>query len=211
MSLVENLARRHHSPLELMREIERTPDTWLLNHRDRSKNRLQRRVHERDLLPARPWRGAAAGRHRAWRHPDERRNGDRSCEGWRTSRRLSLRRMRRRRFRAIRFSPFAGSSNCAASWAKGWSHGTSVAKAEETGDRGFVGASLPQGDGATKATRSRERQVSQSRLLFVVNALRRLFADEHFVTLLARGGLTDVAPSACRADRHLKRLTWPSH
>ena len=26
--------------------------------------------------------------------------------------------------------------------------------------------------------------VSQSRLLFVINALRRLFADEHFVTLL---------------------------
>ena len=25
--------------------------------------------------------------------------------------------------------------------------------------------------------------MSQSRLLFVVNALRRLFADEHFVTL----------------------------
>jgi ParB family chromosome partitioning protein len=26
--------------------------------------------------------------------------------------------------------------------------------------------------------------ITQSRLLFVVNALRRLFADEHFVTLL---------------------------
>lgn len=41
--------------------------------------------------------------------------------------------------------------------------------------------------------------VSQSRLLFVVNALRRLFADEHFVTLLrAEGLLTLPRPLAER-------------
>jgi ParB family transcriptional regulator, chromosome partitioning protein len=34
--------------------------------------------------------------------------------------------------------------------------------------------------------------VTQSRLLFVVNALRRLFADEHFVTLLRAEGLLTV-------------------
>ena len=31
--------------------------------------------------------------------------------------------------------------------------------------------------------------MSQSRLLFVVNALRRLLADEHFVTLLRAEGM----------------------
>jgi ParB family chromosome partitioning protein len=41
--------------------------------------------------------------------------------------------------------------------------------------------------------------MSQSRLLFVVNALRRLFADEHFVTLLrAEGMLTLPRPLAER-------------
>ena len=41
--------------------------------------------------------------------------------------------------------------------------------------------------------------VSQSRLLFVVNALRRLFADDHFVTLLrAEGLLTLPRPLAER-------------
>jgi ParB family transcriptional regulator, chromosome partitioning protein len=34
--------------------------------------------------------------------------------------------------------------------------------------------------------------VTQSRLLFVVNALRRLFADEHFVTLLRAESLLTV-------------------
>lgn len=33
---------------------------------------------------------------------------------------------------------------------------------------------------------------TQSRLLFVVNALRRLFADEHFVTLLRAEGLLTI-------------------
>jgi len=41
--------------------------------------------------------------------------------------------------------------------------------------------------------------VSQNRLLFVVNALRRLLADEHFVTLLrAEGLLTLPRPLAER-------------
>jgi len=41
--------------------------------------------------------------------------------------------------------------------------------------------------------------MSQSRLLFVVNALRRLFADDHFVTLLrAEGLLTLPRPLAER-------------
>jgi ParB family chromosome partitioning protein len=41
--------------------------------------------------------------------------------------------------------------------------------------------------------------VSQSRLLFVINALRRLFADEHFVTLLrAEALLTLPRPLAER-------------
>ena len=41
--------------------------------------------------------------------------------------------------------------------------------------------------------------VSQSRLLFVINALRRLFSDEHFVTLLrAEGLLTMPRPLAER-------------
>jgi ParB family transcriptional regulator, chromosome partitioning protein len=35
----------------------------------------------------------------------------------------------------------------------------------------------------------KKASVSQSRLLFVINALRRLFADEHFVTLLRAEGL----------------------
>ena len=49
--------------------------------------------------------------------------------------------------------------------------------------------------------------LSQSRLLFVVNALRRLLADEHFVTLLRAEGTADAATAACRATRRFERLT----
>ena len=41
--------------------------------------------------------------------------------------------------------------------------------------------------------------LSQTRLLFVVNALRRLFADENFVTLLRAEGMSDSASPIARA------------
>ena len=42
--------------------------------------------------------------------------------------------------------------------------------------------------------------LSQTRLLFVVNALRRLLADEHFVTLLRAEGMQTSATAARRAS-----------
>jgi ParB family chromosome partitioning protein len=43
-----------------------------------------------------------------------------------------------------------------------------------------------------KYSRVKKATVTQSRLLFVVNALRRLLEDDHFLTLLRAEGLLTV-------------------
>ena len=91
---------------------------------------------------------------------------------------------------------------------KGMGHGTRSSKSKKrvTADS-LVRAYRKETD--RQKLLVKRASVSQSRLLFVVNALRRLFADDHFVTLLrAEGLLTLPRPLAERLGIS-KRLTWP--
>ena len=83
MSLVENLARRQHSPLELVEEIGASKEARILDRRDRAKDRFQHGIYLRPLLPAGDWRGAPDQWCRTRHHSGHGRHGDRKGEGQR--------------------------------------------------------------------------------------------------------------------------------
>ena len=194
MSLVENLARRQHSPLELMREIGELRKRGYSIGADRREDRLQRRVHQRDLLSARTRRRTAARRRRARRHPDRPSRWRSLAPRTATCRRLLPRRTSRRRFpgnQVLAIRRIIEQRNVKGKGMEQAARG--AAQAKETRHRRLAGPRLPQGDRAPEAA-GQEGNHSQSRLLFVVNALRRLFADEHFVTLLRAEAPAHAAP-----------------
>jgi ParB family chromosome partitioning protein len=190
MSLVENLARRHHSPLELMREIgalrkrgyaidEIAAKTdfsneyvqaicYLLDH---GEERLLAGI-DRGVIPTSVAMEIARAKDPEIQEALAEAYEKKSLPGNQV---LAIRRIIDLR-RAL---------------GKGLAHGTRSPKSKKR----------VTADSLVRAYRKEtERQkllikkasVSQSRLLFVVNALRRLFADDHFVTLLRAEGLLTV-------------------
>ena len=197
MSLVENLARRHHSPLELMREIgalrKRGYSTaevaaktdfsdeyvnaicYLLDH---GEERLLAGI-ERGVIPTSVAMEIARAKDTDIQEALAEAYEKKALPGNQV---LAIRRI-------IELRGVLG---------KGMSHGTRSPKLK----RRVTAESLVR---AYRKETDRQKllvkraSVSQNRLLFVVNALRRLFADEHFVTLLrAEGLLTLPRPLAER-------------
>ena len=198
MSLVENLARRHHSPLELMREIgalrkrgyaiaEIAAKTdfsdeyvhaicYLLDH---GEERLLAGI-DRGIIPTSVAVEIARAKDTEMQEALTEAYEKKSLPGNQV---LAIRRIIELR-RAL---------------GKGLVHGPRSPRAKKT---------RVTADSLVRAYRKEtDRQkllvkrasVSQSRLLFVVNALRRLFADDHFVTLLrAENLLTLPRPLAER-------------
>ena len=182
MSLVENLARRHHSPLELMREIgalrkrgysvgEIAAKTdfsdeyihaicYLLDH---GEERLLAGI-DRGVIPASVAMEIARAKDTEIQEALAEAYEKKSLPGNQV---LAIRRI-------IELRGVLG---------KGMSHGTHSSKPKKrvTADS-LVRAYRKETD--RQKLLVKRASVSQSRLLFVVNALRRLFADEHFVTLL---------------------------
>ncbi len=191
MSLVENLARRHHSPLELMRDIGALRDRgysvpqiarktdfsdeyiyaicFLLDH---GEERLLAGV-ERGLIPAtiamEIARAADGEVQSALAEAYERR----ALPGNQV---LAIRRIIEQR-------------------------ATSGKAINQAGGRRPTARKRVTADSLVRAyRRETDRQklmvkratMSQNRLLFVVNAVRRLLADEQFVTLLRAERLTDL-------------------
>ncbi len=197
MSLVENLARRHHSPLELMREIgalrKRGYSTteiaaktdfsdeyvnaicYLLDH---GEERLLAGI-ERGVIPTSVAMEIARAKDTDIQEALAEAYEKRALPGNQV---LAIRRI-------IELRGVLG---------KGMSHGTRSPKPKKrvTADS-LVRAYRKETD--RQKLLVKRASVSQNRLLFVVNGLRRLFADEHFVTLLrAEGLLTLPRPLAER-------------
>jgi len=197
MSLVENLARRHHSPLELMREIgalrkrgyaigEIAAKTdfsdeyvqaicYLLDH---GEERLLAGI-DRGVIPTSVAMEIARAKDTEIQEALAEAYEKKSLPGNQV---LAIRRI-------IELRRVLG---------KGLAHGTRSPKSKKrvTADS-LVRAYRKETD--RQKLLVKRASVSQSRLLFVVNALRRLFADEHFVTLLrAEGLLTLPRPLAER-------------
>ena len=197
MSLVENLARRHHSPLELMREIgalrKRGYSTteiavktdfsdeyvnaicYLLDH---GEERLLAGI-ERGVIPTSVAMEIVRAKDTDIQEALAEAYEKRALPGNQV---LAIRRI-------IELRGVLG---------KGMSHGTRSPKPKKrvTADS-LVRAYRKETD--RQKLLVKRASVSQNRLLFVVNGLRRLFADEHFVTLLrAEGLLTLPRPLAER-------------
>jgi len=197
MSLVENLARRHHSPLELMREIgalrkrgysapEIAAKTdfseeyvnaicYLLDH---GEERLLDGI-DRGVIPTSVAMEIARAKDTDIQEALAEAYEKKALPGNQV---LAIRRI-------IELRGVLG---------KGMSHGTRSPKPKKrvTADS-LVRAYRKETD--RQKLLVKRASVSQNRLLFVVNALRRLFADEHFVTLLrAEGLLTLPRPLAER-------------
>ena len=197
MSLVGNLARRHHSPLELMREIgalrkrgyaiaEIAAKTdfsdeyvhaicYLLDH---GEERLLAGI-DRGVIPTSVAMEIARAKDIEIQGALAEAYEKKSLPGNQV---LAIRRI-------IELRRGLG---------KGLVHGTRSPKAKKrvTADS-LVRAYRKETD--RQKLLVKRASVSQSRLLFVVNALRRLFADDHFVTLLrAEGLLTLPRPLAER-------------
>ena len=197
MSLVENLARRHHSPLELMREIgalrtrgystaEIAAKTdfseeyinaicYLLDH---GEERLLAGI-ERGVIPTSVAMEIARAKDTDIQEALAEAYEKKALPGNQV---LAIRRI-------IEMRGVLG---------KSMAHGTRSPKPKKrvTADA-LVRAYRKETD--RQKLLVKRASVSQSRMLFVVNALRRLFADEHFVTLLrAEGLLTLPRPLAER-------------
>ena len=197
MSLVENLARRHHSPLELMREIgtlrQRGYSTgeiaaktdfsdeyvnaicYLLDH---GEERLLAGI-ERGVIPTSVAMEIARAKDTEIQEALAEAYEKKALPGNQV---LAIRRI-------IELRGVLG---------KSMAHGTRSQKPKKrvTADS-LVRAYRKETD--RQKLLVKRASVSQSRMLFVVNALRRLFADEHFVTLLrAEGLLTLPRPLAER-------------
>jgi ParB family chromosome partitioning protein len=197
MSLVENLARRHHSPLELMREIgalrgrgysinEIATKTdfsdeyvnaicYLLEH---GEERLLAGI-ERGVIPTTVAMEIAKAKDTEIQAALAEAYEKKSLPGNQV---LAIRRI-------IELRTVLG---------KGMGHEmrSQRTKKRVTAD-GLVRAYRKETD--RQKLLVKKAAVSQSRLLFVVNALRRLFADENFVTLLrAESLLTLPRPLAER-------------
>jgi ParB family chromosome partitioning protein len=197
MSLVENLARRHHSPLELMREIgalrkrgysagEIAAKTdfseeyihaicYLLDH---GEERLLAGI-DRGVIPTSVAMEIARAKDTELQEALAEAYEKKSLPGNQV---LAIRRI-------IELRSVLG---------KGLAHGTRSPKPKKrvTADS-LVRAYRKETD--RQKLLVKKASMSQSRLLFVVNALRRLFADDHFVTLLrAEGLLTLPRPLAER-------------
>jgi ParB family transcriptional regulator, chromosome partitioning protein len=197
MSLVENLARRHHSPLELMREIgalrkrgysitEIAAKTdfsdeyvnaicYLLDH---GEERLLAGI-ERGVIPTSVAMEIARAKDTDIQEALAEAYEKKALPGNQV---LAIRRI-------IELRGVLG---------KGMGHGTRLPRPKKrvTADS-LVRAYRKETD--RQKLLVKRASVSQNRLLFVVNALRRLFADEHFVTLLrAEGLLTLPRPLAER-------------
>ena len=197
MSLVENLARRHHSPLELLREIgallkrgysitEIAAKTdfsdeyvkaicYLLDH---GEERLLAGI-ERGVIPTSVAMEIARAKDSDIQEALAEAYEKKALPGNQV---LAIRRI-------IELRGVLG---------KGMSHGTRSPKPKKrvTADS-LVRAYRKETD--RQKLLVKRASVSQNRLLFVVNALRRLLGDEHFVTLLrAEGLLTLPRPLAER-------------
>lgn len=197
MSLVENLARRHHSPLELMREIgalrkrgysisEIATKTdfsdeyvnaicYLLEH---GEERLLAGI-DRGVIPTSVAMEIARAKDTEIQAALAEAYEKKSLPGNQV---VAIRRI-------IELRGVLG---------KGMGHGirSQRTKKQVTADS-LVRAYRKETD--RQKLLIKKASVSQSRLLFVVNALRRLFADENFVTLLrAEGLLTLPRPLAER-------------
>ena len=85
MSLVENLARRQHTPLELVRAIGALRERGYSHPEIAAKVDSQLRVCGSHLLPARKWRGETDQCHRAGCHASFDRHGDCPREGRRSA------------------------------------------------------------------------------------------------------------------------------
>lgn len=190
MSLVENLARRHHSPLELMREIgalrKRGYSTaeiatktdfsdeyvnaicYLLEH---GEERLLAGI-ERGVIPATVAMEIARAKDTEIQAALAEAYERKALPGNQV---LAIRRI-------IEMRGVLG---------KSMGHGIRSHKPPKrvTADS-LVRAYRKETD--RQKLLIKKAAVSQSRLLFVVNALRRLFADEHFVTLLRAEGLSTL-------------------
>jgi ParB family chromosome partitioning protein len=199
MSLVENLARRHHSPIELMRQITALRDrgysvmeiaaktdfsdeyisaiSYLLDH---GEERLLAGI-ERGVIPTSVAMEIARAKDGDIQEALAEAYENKSIPG---NQILAIRRI-------IELRTVSGKGMGAPA-----SRLRPQTKKRVTADslvRAYRKETERQKLLVKKAT------VSQSRLLFVVNALRRLFADEHFVTLLrAEALLTLPRPLAER-------------
>ena len=196
MSLVENLARRHHSPLELLREIgalrkrgysigEIAAKTdfsdeyihaicYLLDH---GEERLLAGI-ERGVIPTSVAMEIARAKDTEIQEALAEAYEKKSLPGNQV---LAIRRI-------IELRGVLG---------KGLSHGTRQRLKKRVTADSLVRAYRKETD--RQKLLVKRASMSQSRLLFVVNALRRLFADDHFVTLLrAEGLLTLPRPLAER-------------
>lgn len=199
MSLVENLARRHHSPIELMRQITALRErgysvteiaaktdfsdeyisaiSYLLDH---GEERLLAGI-ERGVIPTSVAMQIARAKEGDIQEALAEAYEKKSIPG---NQILAIRRMIE--LRNVHGKGLAGPASRLRPQAKKRVTADSLVRAyrKETERQKLL---------VKKAT------VSQSRLLFVVNALRRLFADDHFVTLLrAEALLTLPRPLAER-------------
>lgn len=199
MSLVENLARRHHAPLELLREIgalrergyavadiARKTDfsdeyvssiCYLLDH---GEERLLAGI-ERGIIPITIAMEIARAKDGDLQSALAEAYEKRSIRG---SQILAIRRI-------IELRTVSG---------KLLNHPRSGARAKKrvTADS-LVRAYRKETD--RQKLLIKKAAVSQSRLLFLVNGLRRLFADDHFRTLLRAEGLDTLPrPLAERLD-----------
>src|SRR5471030_1960713 len=197
MSLVENLARRHHSPLELMREIgalrKRGYSTgeiaaktdfsdeyikaicYLLDH---GEERLLAGI-DRGVIPTSVAMEIARAKDTEIQDALAEAYEKKALPGNQV---LAIRRIIESR----------------GALGKGLHHGARTPKTKKRVTADALVRAYRKDTDRQKLLVKRAA-MSQNRLLFVVNALRRLLADEHFVTLLrAEGLLTLPRPLAER-------------
>ena len=182
MSLVENLARRHPGSLELMREIGALKERGYTQCRNRRQDRLNPRLHRRDLLSAGTRGGASRRRRRARCHAGQYRHGD--CPRPRRRYPAGARRGLREQIAAREPNPGHSADHSAAQ--------SAAKEPARTGrvipNTGKLTAAALIQSYETEAQRQRllveKADLAQTRLTFIVNALRRLYADEEFLTLL---------------------------
>src|SRR5580704_4390230 len=151
--------------------------------RNRREDRLHRRLHRRDLLSARTRGGASPRRRRTWCDAGQYRNGD--CP-------------RPRRRYPAGGSPRLTRTNCYRG-TKSWPFGGIILQRNQrrkslprTGrgvpNTGKITAAALIQSYETEAQRQKllvkKADLAQTRLTFIVNALRRLYVDEEFLTLL---------------------------
>jgi ParB family chromosome partitioning protein len=188
MSLVENIARRVPRPIDVMNEIGACGNAATAMPRS-PQNRRHQFVGQHDRLAARARRGTAGGRGRDRAHPDQPGDGDLRAETEEAQNLLldayETGKLRGKKLAAVRRLldlRMRGQRKGVHAVRKVWAERH---QSQADGRRPDAGLSARGGKAALLVKKS---DFTQTRLLFIVEAIKDLLADDGFLTLLRRKG-----------------------